>query len=70
MLWLKFICAVVAIFATGLFVNNLYVDMNESLMSRSALVSGSKENNSNIYVVFRLVVLLVMAIAWGGVILL
>lgn len=74
MIFLKFICAAIAIIATCLYISNIVFDITSSLTWRTSLSLDedpvySKEIGEN-YSNIRIILAIVMGLAWAGVIVL
>lgn len=71
---LKYICCVVAIFTTCLYISNIITDISLSSDWRNNLQLNSDSNDmdakSKFFATFRLILSIIMALSWGGVIML
>ena len=67
MLFLKFICAVIAIYATSLYVSSILTSIS---FNAFRFPSNDDQIEDNSKAKFRLIIGLVMSIAWAGVIVL
>jgi hypothetical protein len=67
MLFLKFICAVIAIYATTLYVSSILTSIS---FNAFRFPSNDDQIEDNSKAKFRLIIGLVMSIAWAGVIVL
>lgn len=73
MLFLKYICAVVAIFSTCIFFSNIIVDIGSAITWRTSLSlqgSQSVDDTAKQYATIRLILSLIMGLSWAGVIVL
>lgn len=67
----KFICFIIAFVATGLYINNLVVDITRALTWGRTVKFGSPESEkgrvdeADNYTMFRFVLSIIMALAWG-----
>ena len=68
---LKYICFIIAFVATGLYINNLVVDVTRALTWSKTVMFGSKDaekgrqDEPDNYTMFRFVLSIIMAFAWG-----
>lgn len=68
---LKYICFIIAVVATGLYVNNLIVDVTRALTWGKTVRFGSDEaeqgrkDEPDNYTMFRFVLSIIMALTWG-----
>ncbi len=71
---LKYICCVVAIFTTCLYISNIITDINatNSWKNNFQLLDNEKDlnNATTFFAKFRLILSIIMGLSWGGVIML
>lgn len=68
MLVLKYICFVIAVIATCLFISNLAVDITSMFSWRKTEEDDTKENGNKIsdeYAIARFIMSLIMGLTWG-----
>ena len=70
---LKYICCVVAIFSTCLYISNIITDINATTSWKNNLQFGDSkdiDNTTTFFAKFRLILSIIMSLSWGAVIML